>query len=265
MWEWILHTKLFGYTVVQVIHKTNNSTIFKVSKDDTFYIMKRTHHSNQEEYDIMNSVIHPNICHIEKSFQKKRHSFYVMKMYPSDLFDIIETKPNIISEEKIIHFTRQLVNAVACLHSNGIIHGDIKPENIMVEDDEIFLIDFGCSRRIKEDEYFHSHIGTLSYMSPEMILHHYNTKTDMWNVGLVVFVLYFGFHPFQNYKNVKESILRGFDSESRDRKGFGAFFPEDSYISIDGRNFIRDLLTIEKTRMSASEAIEHVFLKGRKS
>ena len=96
----------------------------------------------------------------------------------------------------IIH---QLANALRILHQKGIMHRDIKPQNIFFKTENgekiIKLGDFSCSILIKDNTS--DPIGTFLYSSPEIISEiEYNEKTDLWSLGITLFEIFFGYSPY---------------------------------------------------------------------
>ena len=96
----------------------------------------------------------------------------------------------------IIH---QLANALRILHQKGIMHRDIKPQNIFFKTENgekiIKLGDFSCSILIKDNTS--DPIGTFLYSSPEIISEiEYNEKSDLWSLGITLFEIFFGYPPY---------------------------------------------------------------------
>jgi len=92
------------------------------------------------------------------------------------------------NEELIINIIDQIWNAIKTFHSYGFIHKDIKPENIMITDDnKIKLIDYQFSDKEQKSNIFY---GTYLYMAPEILKNeYYDAKSDVYSFGLVVFKL----------------------------------------------------------------------------
>ena len=95
-----------------------------------------------------------------------------------------------------------ILQALSFMHWKGIIHGDLKPENIMFDDQGVLkIIDFGCAYRVKD-----MYKGTLLYKPPEL---HYDSKfnqcaIDIWAFGLICFELFGG-----NLKKICNSVNKG--------------------------------------------------------
>ncbi len=100
----------------------------------------------------------------------------------------------------------QLTNVVAYAHELGIIHRDIKPSNVMVTPDGfIKLLDFGAAKELKEKEFSATVTGSRPYMSPEQIMGRSQKRSDVWALGVVMYVLYTGMFPF--YHEVEKVLM----------------------------------------------------------
>lgn len=106
---------------------------------------------------------------------------------------------------KVAHYGRQLALALEAAHTAGIIHRDVKPENIMVRDDGYLkLLDFGLARSVSETMSTGRGVGTLRYMSPEQARARPLTpSTDVFSLGIILFELLTGAHPFGGQSNLE--------------------------------------------------------------
>jgi serine/threonine protein kinase len=89
------------------------------------------------------------------------------------------------------------------MHAQGIVHRDIKPENIMLSKaGEIKLIDFGLSKKqSKNESKLKTIAGTPYYMAPEISMEMpYDSKVDMWSIGVLLYVFMSGYLPFNSNK-----------------------------------------------------------------
>ena len=105
----------------------------------------------------------------------------------------------------------QLISLVKRLHNHGIVHMDIKCENLLVSMDEIpklTIIDFALSMIVYDNNtYYHNVVGTKNYCSPEMYFRRkYLPKSnDIWSVGVVIYIILSGgFHPFTYKHNISK-------------------------------------------------------------
>ena len=116
----------------------------------------------------------------------------------------------IFSENDTRIIIRQTCRGLVYLHKMGYCHGDLKPENIMFQRNDIGItikiIDFGLSKNMKDGSCV-THCGTEIYAAPEVLEHQpYNVKVDCWSLGVVMYILLCGFAPFRGENNDSESL-----------------------------------------------------------
>ncbi|KAI8810856.1 kinase-like domain-containing protein, partial [Cladochytrium replicatum] len=125
-----------------------------------------------------------------------------------------------LPEKLIHHIFKQLANAVAYLHRNGWIHGDLKEENIVLDEHyNAKLIDFGVARKVPkcESDFFgpSDYLGSISQVAPEILREQrwQGPLQDVWALGVILFALWFRVHPF----TTREQVLAGeFNEIGRD-------------------------------------------------
>jgi calcium-dependent protein kinase len=132
------------------------------------------------------------------------------------------------------------------------------------------IIDFGMSKFVKRREYFNVICGTPYYVAPEVISGKYSEHCDMWSLGVVMFVMLFGYPPFYADQEVHGPytderifalVKKGFEAVTKD--GYGPHFPKAIPISESAKDLISKLLTLDTAkRHTASEALEHPWLLG---
>lgn len=130
-----------------------------------------------------------------------------------ELFDFISKQKNqVFSEKTAYEFMFKLFSAVSHMHAQGIVHRDIKAENIMLnKQQELKLIDFGLSKRQQGKKKLHTVAGTPYYMAPEVLDGTYDSKCDTWSLGCLLYVFMSGYLPFQgkNQRQVFDKIQSG--------------------------------------------------------
>jgi serine/threonine protein kinase len=108
-------------------------------------------------------------------------------------------------------YAAQIVLAVGELHNKGIMHRDLKLENIMVDEDGYLkLIDYGLAKNVSEGQLATSYCGTPEYIAPEMVDGTgHDFSVDWWAVGVLVYEMLIGVTPFFNRnKQVLMSKIR---------------------------------------------------------
>ncbi|KAK8899708.1 hypothetical protein M9Y10_002030 [Tritrichomonas musculus] len=172
----------------------------------------------EKEIEVMKKLNHPNIVHLKDSFtiQNNMHEeFIVIVMDYYENGNLLEyvTGHGFASEKQKKKIIKGFLLAVKYLHNNGISHGDIKAENILLSKDfSPKLCDFGYSRTstIAGDE---SKNGTLYYAPPELFFQgEFDTlKADIWSVGILLYSLSELQFPFKNgdHDSIIQQIITG--------------------------------------------------------
>lgn len=168
----------------------------------------------RREIEIMSTLCHPHIITIYEVFENKDKIVIVME-YASrgDLYDYICDKKN-ISEREARHFFRQIVSAVHYCHQNGIVHRDLKLENILLDGNgNVKIADFGLSNLYHGADYLQTFCGSPLYASPEIVngRPYRGPEVDTWSLGVLLYTLVHGTMPFdgQNHKALVQQISTG--------------------------------------------------------
>ncbi|KAM8769819.1 ribosomal protein S6 kinase-related protein-like [Acanthopagrus schlegelii] len=152
---------------------------------------------SKEEVIIQRQLKHPFIHNLQDCWQTQRHLF-IMCDYCSvgDLYTSWILRGR-FGEDDVRLFAAELGSALGFLHDLGIIHRDIKMENILLNDrGHVRLSDFGLSRRLKRGGRAFTICGTIQYMAPEVLTGGpYNHAADWWSLGIMLFSLVKGEFP----------------------------------------------------------------------
>ena len=136
-----------------------------------------------------------------------------------NLFDRIKGMYN-FTEAEAASIVKQLCLALNYMHNLNIMHRDIKPENLLCEQNDngdivIKLTDFGFATHFNEDSKHTLSLGSPLYMAPELCNGtKYDSKVDVWSVGVIVYVLLAGTWPFCGQK--KDEIYRKINQDPVD-------------------------------------------------
>ncbi|KAH9487012.1 Serine/threonine-protein kinase BCK1/SLK1/SSP31 [Psilocybe cubensis] len=162
-------------------------------------------------------------------------------------------------EEVTKYFTSQILEGLSYLHLKGIIHRDLKSDNILVEETGICKIsDFGISKKLQEiDRAFSSMKGTSFWMAPEAISSEdgYTTKVDIWSVGCIVIEMWTGNRPWFG-QELLPVLMKLINEKSAPP------LPKDCHLSDAAKKFRNECFQPEPAkRSSASALLNHAYLE----
>ena len=187
-----------------------------------------------------------------------------------DLGKFLEKNPE-LPEWKIRDFFKQIVNGLGCLHSEKIMHRDIKPQNIfLTKENKILKIgDYGISKFIKLDMTTATMFkGTYGFMAPEVIDKQIHKRgsigypADIFSLGVTLYYMYFQKQPWsRNGQNISMGELINVYRKILGKDGED-IFPPDMEISTSARNLILKMLTLEPIqRIKIPEILEDTYMK----
>lgn len=177
----------------------------------------------------------------------------VTEFAQGELFEILEEDKK-MSEDQIRKIALQLAQALYYLHSNRIIHRDMKPQNILIGSGGVIkLCDFGFARAMSQSTVVLTSIkGTPLYMAPELVQDQpYNHSVDLWSFGIILYELFVGEPPF--YTNKLTSLIQLIIKKT-------IKYPDN--ISTEFKDFLSQLLVKEPNRrLDWPDLLEHPFLQ----
>ncbi|XP_051972182.1 hormonally up-regulated neu tumor-associated kinase homolog A [Xyrauchen texanus] len=184
-----LHETTGEKVAVKVIDKR------KAKKDS--YIIKNLRREGQ----IQQMIRHPNITQLLDIVETKNSYYLVMELCTGGnlMNHIYEMKK--LDESEAQKYVRQLVMAVDHLHRAGVVHRDLKIENLLLDElDNIKLIDFGlsnCNEILGYSDSFSTQCGSPAYAAPELLSRKtYGPKVDVWSIGVNMYAMLTGTLPF---------------------------------------------------------------------
>jgi eukaryotic-like serine/threonine-protein kinase len=143
---------------------------------------------------------HSNLVHLY-DLRKDAHgdAWLIMEFIHGETLDsIVRQHPEGLSEPQARAWFLELAKAVAYLHDHAIIHRDIKPLNIFVEQNVLKLGDYGLSKSVTHTQVAHtSNAGSILYMAPEIASGNYSKQIDIYACGVVLFEMLTGDVPFK--------------------------------------------------------------------
>ncbi|CAI8009650.1 Serine/threonine-protein kinase pim-3 [Geodia barretti] len=203
-----------------------------------------------KEVALLNRLKHKYVIKMLDHFED-HDNFYIVMERPEkyiDLFDYISGK-RIMSERSARFLFRQVVEAVQYCMSMGVLHRDVKDENILIDlkTSQIKLIDFGSGTFLRDDVYT-EYEGTKVYAPPEWILHHqyHALPATVWSLGILLYDMLLGDVPFE--------------TEAQIVAGYLDFHIQ---LSSDARSLIQWLLEFRaQDRPNLEQILKHPWLKS---
>uniref|UniRef100_A0A8J8Y064 Mitogen-activated protein kinase 13 n=2 Tax=Callithrix jacchus TaxID=9483 RepID=A0A8J8Y064_CALJA len=238
------------------------------------------------ELQLLKHMQHENVIGLLDVFTpasslRNFHDFYlVMPFMQSDLQKIMGME---FSEDKIQYLVYQMLKGLKYIHSAGVVHRDLKPGNLAVNEDcELKILDFGLAR--PADVEMTGYVVTRWYRAPEVILSwmHYNQTVDIWSVGCIMAEMLTGKTLFKgkDYLDQLSQILKvtgvpgtEFVQKLKDKaaksyiqalpqspkKDFTQLFPQASPQAVD---LLEKMLELDvDKRLTAAQALAHPFFE----
>ncbi|XP_070938683.1 ribosomal protein S6 kinase-related protein isoform X5 [Macaca nemestrina] len=148
------------------------------------------------QQQLKRQINHPFVHSLGDSWQGKRHLFIMCSYCSTDLYSLWSAV-GCFPEASIRLFAAELVLVLCYLHDLGIMHRDVKMENILLDErGHLKLTDFGLSRHLPQGARAYTICGTLQYMAPEVLSGGpYNHAADWWSLGVLLFSLATGKFP----------------------------------------------------------------------
>uniref|UniRef100_A0A1B6KVM3 non-specific serine/threonine protein kinase n=1 Tax=Graphocephala atropunctata TaxID=36148 RepID=A0A1B6KVM3_9HEMI len=208
------------------------------------------------ELEALKNLSHHHICKLYQVIETETHFFLIMEYCSGgELFDhIVQCKR--LSEMESRSFFRQILAAVAYLHSKGYVHRDIKPENVLLDKDQsVKLIDFGlCAKPCPAiNAYLETACGSPTYAAPELIKgdKYLGEGIDVWSMGVMLYALLCGCLPFESEKIdvLYKHIVSG-------------HYQTPEHLSEGSRKILRDMLETDPTkRITIRELLSHPWVQ----
>jgi calcium-dependent protein kinase len=274
------------YEVIKKIGEGSYGKIYKVKNKQSGDIraMKQILKSKipdinkfQNEIKILAMVDHPNIVRLFEVIEDDKYFNLFQELCTGgELSRKIQTTQ--LKEKEIARIFNEIMSAVAYCHEKGIVHRDLKLENILFAsespDSPVKIIDFGFSvllgkNNLNKDKNnndngnnlkkfgfkrMKSKVGTLYYISPEIIKGNYDEKCDIWACGVILYILLCGYPPFtgSNDKEVYNIITQvKYDFNQ----------PTWKNVSKYAKDLIKNMLTLAKNRYTAKQVLNSKWLE----
>jgi len=221
----------------------------------------------RNEVRIMKRLQHPSVSTFIACYETPARIYILMEVCKGgELFEHLIDSPDGLSEEKVKVLAKTLGEGLAYMHDRGVMHRDVKPENILLKEkndlSSVKFIDFGLSRAATNSKSF---LGTAGYVAPEMFHEGdtgtYTSAVDMWALGVTLYCAISGYMPFDDSDNEDDSLCRGVKAALKQK----VTFPEDVFASVseECKLILAALLSVDpSTRLSARDLLSSEWLSG---
>lgn len=230
------------------------------------------------EFNTIRQLDHPHICKAYECYEDRKNIYLVIELLLGGTLLQTLCRQNKFTEADASNIARQILSALAYLHTAGFIFRDLKTENVMfispateedrVEDEtspprtrrlrEIKLIDFGLCCPFEKGSKMCKAAGTPYSVAPELVTApvQYDQKCDAWSAGVVIYIMLSGKYPFNG--KTKDELLHAIRKEP-----CSFTHPSWKRISKDSKNLLADLLKKKSdARVSVNDAIMYSWLKN---
>ena len=192
--------------------KTSNQIAVKVLKDE-FLDNEELVRRFKNESKAISILSHPNIVKVYDVSVTDKLQYIVMEYVDGiTLKEYLKQRGGALTWKETVHFATQVLSALQHAHSKGIIHRDVKPQNIMLlADGSIKMMDFGIARfsRAQSQTVSDKAIGSVHYISPEQAKgERTDARTDIYSVGVMLYEMLSGRLPFDGDGAVSIAIMQ---------------------------------------------------------
>ena len=226
------------------------------------------------ETNLMRKLNHPNITKILEMFEDEKYILIIMEyINGGNLFSFVKKRRKL--NEKISKFLfKQIILGIKHIHSQNIVHRDVKLENILIDlNNTIKICDFGIGRILSSpDELLHDQCGTPMYMAPEILScskekGYKGFPVDIWSAGIALYIMLSGTLPF-SIKNDIDSYIDENDFKKKKNMALRQAIIHNEpkkieKISEKARDLLHGLLNKDPTkRLTCDEILNHPWLNS---
>ncbi|KAL0952140.1 hypothetical protein HGRIS_008760 [Hohenbuehelia grisea] len=205
----------------------------------------------QREVEYMRTLQHPHIIKLYEVISTPTDIIIVLEFAGGELFKYI-VEHGRMSESRARRFFQQIVSGVEYTHINSIVHRDMKPENVLLDDDlNVKIADFGLSNEIVDGSFLKTSCGSPNYAAPEVISGQFYTgpEIDIWSCGVILYVMLCGKLPFED-----DDVQVLFQKISQ------GSYHMPSHLSSDAKNLISSMLAVDPVkRITIEQITKHPF------
>lgn len=168
----------------------------------------------QREAKVAAKLSHPNLVNVFDQGTDQGVSFLVMEYVPGITLRDAMNDFGALDSSRALEIIEPLTSALAAAHAAGVLHRDLKPENVFLSDGgSVKLGDFGLARAISQQTQTGSVVGTVAYLSPELVLRgQADARSDVYSLGVMIYEMLTGQQPYQGEQAVQVAYQHANDN-----------------------------------------------------
>lgn len=202
----------------------------------------------KSEISLMENLEHKNILKLYEVIRHKNNIYLILEYCNQGDLSLYINSKNVKYNLSYIY---QIICALKYLYEKKIIHRDIKPQNILINNNEIKICDFGFAKKYKENDLINTFCGSPLYMAPEILkFNEYSEKADIWSLGVIIFEILFKHHPYPSIN--KHDLIKNIKSNDSIK------IPKNKNINSSLINLLEGILNKDdKSRLSWEKIFGH--------
>ncbi|CDH50159.1 protein serine threonine kinase [Lichtheimia corymbifera JMRC:FSU:9682] len=211
------------------------------------------------EINIHRTMNYNGIVRFHSCFEDAHNVYLIVELCDNKTLSELIKRRQRLTEAETRYFLIQVLGACRYMHDNRVIHRDIKLSNVFLDRNmDVKIGDFGLSALlVNAQDRKKTVCGTPNYIAPEILFSKsgHDHKVDMWSIGVLMFTLLVGRHPFQqkDVKQIYKKIKQNYNEPSYE-------FPSSLNISEDAKDLVKKLLVNKPDqRPSVPEVLKHPF------
>jgi len=256
----VVGTGTFGKVIRAICKKTNKEVAIKRIKKKKLDEMSKG--LLQNEIRIHTEIKHESVVCLYDTCETPKYICLIMELCTGgDVFDLLEKEEH-LDEIKAAGMIHQIVTAVDYIHNRGVVHRDLKLENILIVKDKIKIADFGFATTIKtQKSLMDGTCGSLNYVAPEVLTKKpYSKACDLWSIGVILYCMLAGYLPFYEFPE------NGGRPKTFRRIQLGLYDFEDpvwSNVGALAKSVVTGLLTVQVgARLTCEQVAKHQWIRS---
>ena len=135
---------------------------------------------------------HSQIVKLKEVIRVNDDLYFVFEYMDQNVYQLIKDRTTPLPDEQVKSVIYQTLKGLEYMHKHGFFHRDMKPENLLVNGDDVKIADFGLAREIRSRPPFTDYVSTRWYRGPEILLRSttYNSPIDIFALGAIMAELY---------------------------------------------------------------------------